>query len=222
MLLFLENMGLEVVCVDSAEACLASFRAAASSYDLVLVNYDMPTKNGVELLRELRIIAPAVRIALTSGYPERQVLAQLGPQEVVPFLQKPYNRAKLRRFLLSNLAAVQPAVLAVLHSVEMQNQISEQLSSEFAIRRFRDPAEALWEARRGFSSVVVLDLEASEADQETLHSLKLEGIPLVFLTTASERTAHLRRLGEVLPSNVGDAELTRAIRRAVRQAVRGR
>lgn len=216
MLLFLENMGLEVVCVESAEECLAEFRAHSRRYDLILLNYDMPTKNGVELLRDLRTIDPSVRVALTSGYPERQVMSELGSDELVPFLQKPYNRANLRRFLLSHVADVEPAVVAVMHSSEFEVRLSQRLAAEFHTKRCGAVAEALSEARHGFSSVIVLEIENAGPDRETLANLKHEGIPLVFLTPSHRETAEFGKLGEVLPPSVSYDELSRSILRALR------
>jgi CheY-like chemotaxis protein len=76
--------------LDGAEA-VGVFRARSAEIDVVLLDLTMPRMNGLETLRQLRRIAPAVPVVLTSGYgegpfgdePERGE----GPDAVLP---KPY------------------------------------------------------------------------------------------------------------------------------------
>ena len=76
--------------MDGAEA-VGVFRARSAEIDVVLLDLTMPRMNGLETLRQLRRIAPAVPVVLTSGYgegpfgdePERGE----GPDAVLP---KPY------------------------------------------------------------------------------------------------------------------------------------
>jgi len=66
--LLLRDFGFDVlVAADGAEA-IDVLRANADRVDAVLLDRTMPRMDGIETLRELRRIAPAVPVVMTSGY----------------------------------------------------------------------------------------------------------------------------------------------------------
>jgi CheY-like chemotaxis protein len=62
----LEEVGHEVAIVQNAHEALARFRAEA--YDVVVTDFRMPQMNGVDLIRDLRVVNPDVPIVLISGF----------------------------------------------------------------------------------------------------------------------------------------------------------
>jgi CheY-like chemotaxis protein len=89
--LLLRGFGFQVlVARDGAEA-VEMFRARCAEIDVVLLDLTMPRMNGLETLEQLRCIAPAVPVVLTSGYGEGPFDGEAGrgqgPDAVLP---KPY------------------------------------------------------------------------------------------------------------------------------------
>jgi two-component system cell cycle sensor histidine kinase/response regulator CckA len=55
----------------------------------------MPRMSGEETLQELKRIRSDVRVVLSSGYSEQEVIGKLEEDGVVGFVQKPYLISKL-------------------------------------------------------------------------------------------------------------------------------
>jgi PAS domain S-box-containing protein len=79
---------------DGREA-LEVFRQFAHEIKLVLLDLTMPYMNGEEVLRELRIILPDVRVLLSSGFNEVEAIRRFTGKGLAGFLQKPYTAALL-------------------------------------------------------------------------------------------------------------------------------
>jgi CheY-like chemotaxis protein len=86
---------------DGPEA-VRLFRANPQGFAAVLLDMTMPGLSGAEVLREIRLINPVVRVLLMSGYSEQDVLARLKDQGAVAILHKPFTR----QALLARLAEV--------------------------------------------------------------------------------------------------------------------
>jgi len=60
----------------------------------------MPRMGGAETFRALREIAPSVKVILTSGHDEQQMIERFTGKGLAGFIQKPYTprglRAKMR------------------------------------------------------------------------------------------------------------------------------
>jgi PAS domain S-box-containing protein len=79
---------------DGREA-LEVFRQFAHEIALVLLDLTMPYMNGEEVLRELKIITPSVRVLLSSGFNEVEAVRHFTGKGLAGFLQKPYTAAVL-------------------------------------------------------------------------------------------------------------------------------
>ena len=60
----------------------------------------MPGWDGLETLRRLREVDPAVRVVLSSGYSEQEAEERLPVSERTGFIQKPYRLEGLKEALL--------------------------------------------------------------------------------------------------------------------------
>jgi CheY-like chemotaxis protein len=91
----LRQMGFDVlVACDGVEA-VEVFQSAAGRIDAVLLDLTMPRKDGIETARDLRRIAPAIPVVLTSGYGSESIQVEpdrSGPDAV---LTKPYTAERL-------------------------------------------------------------------------------------------------------------------------------
>jgi PAS domain S-box-containing protein len=79
---------------DGREA-IEVFREVAQKITLVLLDLTMPYMNGEEVLRELKIIHPEVRVLLSSGFNEVEAVRRFTGKGLAGFLQKPYRAAML-------------------------------------------------------------------------------------------------------------------------------
>jgi DNA-binding NtrC family response regulator len=62
----LAELGYEITTAPNAESAIELFRQ--SPFPLMVTDYKMPGKNGVELIQAIREIAPATRVVLISGF----------------------------------------------------------------------------------------------------------------------------------------------------------
>ncbi len=79
---------------DGREAIVV-FRQFTSEIKLVLLDLTMPYMNGEEVLRELKMIRPDVRVLLSSGFNEVEAVRRFTGKGLAGFLQKPYTSATL-------------------------------------------------------------------------------------------------------------------------------
>ena len=89
----LDNAGyhvLEAVNGDDAEQVFARH---PDSVDLIVTDVIMPSCGGPELLRRLRLRAPALRVLYMSGYTEQSAAHLTGMDRGLPYVQKPFTAA---------------------------------------------------------------------------------------------------------------------------------
>ena len=63
----------------------------AKHFDAVLLDIKLPDMNGVEVFQEIQIKAPGVRVAMMTGYPVEQPLADIIENGNVEILHKPFE-----------------------------------------------------------------------------------------------------------------------------------
>lgn len=96
----LGRAGYHVVTCGDANAALERFIGMPGEFDLVLLDYDMPTANGVELARLFRRIAPHVPLLMFSG----SVLADSGTAALDGFVPKGAGCESLLKAVKAGLA----------------------------------------------------------------------------------------------------------------------
>ena len=79
---------------DGREA-LEVYRHLSDEIALVLLDLTMPYLNGEEVLRELQMITPKVKVLLSSGFNEVEAARRFTGKGLAGFLQKPYTAAAL-------------------------------------------------------------------------------------------------------------------------------
>jgi CheY-like chemotaxis protein len=87
----LERYGYEVMVARDGLMAVELFAERASEISLVLMDLTMPEMGGEETLRRLQSIRPDVRVLLSSGYHETDVIQHFAGQRLAGFIQKPYN-----------------------------------------------------------------------------------------------------------------------------------
>jgi len=91
----LERAGLEVVKACDGVEAVDYFREHSSEIGCVLLDLTMPRLSGEETLKELRGIRSDVKVVLSSGYSEQEVVGRFEDDGIVGFVQKPYLISKL-------------------------------------------------------------------------------------------------------------------------------
>ncbi|MGC4119855.1 MAG: response regulator [Myxococcales bacterium] len=95
----LRSLKRDVLTAASGKEALELYRAHAGHIETVLLDLSMPEMDGIATLKALRVLDPAVRVLLSSGYDEEDSVRSLPPDPNVVFLQKPYTLATLREAL---------------------------------------------------------------------------------------------------------------------------
>ena len=81
----------DVVVAEDASEALALL--AEQSFDLVVSDFHMPNKNGVQLLDDVRTRYPATRRLLTSADPPRRLRGLIASGVIERFIPKPWERS---------------------------------------------------------------------------------------------------------------------------------
>ncbi|MFT7676278.1 MAG: two-component system cell cycle sensor histidine kinase/response regulator CckA [Planctomycetota bacterium] len=85
----LEFAGYEVLQAKDGEEAINEFRARGAEIDCVLLDLSMPKLDGDEAFSELKKLRSDVRVILSSGFTERQVLSRFEGEGLAGVIQKP-------------------------------------------------------------------------------------------------------------------------------------
>jgi PAS domain S-box-containing protein len=91
----LEQAGFDVVDASDGYEAVEYFRAHADEISCVLLDLTMPKMDGEETYRELKRIRDDVRVVLSSGFSEQDVIGRFAEGGIAGFVQKPYRFEKL-------------------------------------------------------------------------------------------------------------------------------
>jgi len=79
------------------------FREHGEEIRCVLLDLTMPHMDGEEAFREMRRLNPEVRVIMSSGYNEQDVVERFAGKDLACFIQKPYRLSNLRAILKETL-----------------------------------------------------------------------------------------------------------------------
>ena len=95
----LRKEGYDCVCASSASEATAKLRAG--TYDLLIADIKMPGNSHLELLHELRSLAPSMPVILVTAYPTVATAVGALRLSVFDYLIKPFEFAELRERVAS-------------------------------------------------------------------------------------------------------------------------
>jgi len=99
----LERLGYETVAVTDPKLALAAFRDDSEAFDLVVTDQMMPGLTGLELIRSVKEIRPAIKAILCTGYGDGANVDAARSAGADAFFQKPVDSlsvaAGIRRIL---------------------------------------------------------------------------------------------------------------------------
>jgi PAS domain S-box-containing protein len=87
----LERGGFEVLAAEDGRRGLEVFRGRAAEIAAVLLDMTMPDMSGDQVMAEMQVIRPDVRVILTSGFSRQDTMERFGASGLAGFIQKPYR-----------------------------------------------------------------------------------------------------------------------------------
>ena len=93
----LELLGYNVVQATDGIQAIELFKLNSNKISTVILDYSMPRLNGEETFRELRKIAPNLKVFLSSGFSEKEATEKFKALELAGFLHKPYKLSELKQ-----------------------------------------------------------------------------------------------------------------------------
>jgi len=91
----LEKIGFDVLVAEDGLEAVDIYKRKQEIIDLVILDVSMPRKDGVAALQELKRVNAQVKVILTSGYAEEQVMIKQGEAHPAAFIHKPFLLEKL-------------------------------------------------------------------------------------------------------------------------------
>ena len=91
----LERVGFTVLTAEDGRQAVDIFQRVTAEVDLVILDLTMPHLDGEACFHELRMIKPTVKVILSSGYNEQDVVNLFAGKGLAGFIQKPYTNDEL-------------------------------------------------------------------------------------------------------------------------------
>ena len=162
-IIFLEKKGYEVVTVSNGTDAID--QCQSQTFDLVLLDEQMPGLSGLETLQRIKEIQPATPIVMVTKSEEEDIMNQAIGAKIADYLIKPVNPNQILLTLKKNIHQKE-IVTEVTQSGYQQNyqQIAMQIAN---CHTFNDWKEV-------YRKLVHWELELSSADSNMTEMLKMQ------------------------------------------------
>ena len=162
-LLFLEKKGYEVVTVSNGTDAVDQCRER--TFDLVLLDEQMPGLSGLETLQKIKEIAPAVPVVMVTKSEEEDIMNQAIGQKIADYLIKPVNPNQILLTLKKNIHRKEIVTEVTQSSYQQQfQQIAMQMMD---CRTWRDWVEL-------YKRLVHWELELSSTESNMTDMLQMQ------------------------------------------------
>ncbi|MBN2725363.1 MAG: PAS domain S-box protein [Deltaproteobacteria bacterium] len=94
-----KRLGYEVITAIDGVDGLNIFKERCDEVGLVLMDLTMPHMDGEECFREMRNVRSNVKVILSSGYNEQELISRFAGKGLSGFIQKPYSISQLREIV---------------------------------------------------------------------------------------------------------------------------
>ncbi len=162
-ILYLEHKGYEVDTVtngiDALDMC------GQNSYDLILLDENMPGISGLETLQRIKDIAPQVPVVMVTKSEEENIMNQAIGSKIADYLIKPVNPTQILLTLKKNI-----------HQKEIQTEVTQnQYQQNFtSLGMQMDDARSFEEWTGVYKKLTYWELELSEADSAMRDMLQMQ------------------------------------------------
>ena len=162
-LMFLEKKGYEVITVTNGTDAIDQIQS--HSFDLVLLDENMPGLSGLETLQKIKEISPATPVVMVTKSEEENIMDQAIGSKIADYLIKPVNPNQILLTLKNNIHSKE-IVTEVTQSGYQQNfqQIAMQISDCNTHRDWIDL----------YRKLVHWELELSETDSSMTEMLEMQ------------------------------------------------
>lgn len=163
----LEMSGHDVVTVHSGEAAIECFRS--ESFDLALIDVQMPGKNGVESFLEMCTMQPRVHAVIMTGYSVPGLLDTAFLHGALGVLKKPLDIAKLIEY--AEQAPQPQTALIVDDDPDFCDCLHDRLRDQGIVSKIALNADEALRAIRapGMIDVLLLDMNMRPVDGVALY-----------------------------------------------------
>lgn len=194
MLDILEDEGFYVTTTSSGEEAIQL--CSKNSFDLVLMDVQMPTMTGVEAFRRIKeITLEAPRFIFMSAYSVEELKEECFRMGAMAFLQKPLDMDDVIH-LIRNRSS--PSVLIYLKEAKAKKAILEALEEcGFKVVSVESPDEVLINARQISHNFVVVEREIIDSQEISLETMLDQASPLSQLVKASSADSPSLLLKEI-------------------------
>lgn len=90
-----------MVSAQNGQEALEKFKS--NNIDLIVTDINMPVKNGISMMEEIREISPKMPIIVTSAYDEEENMKKVLNLNVHKYLSKPFDMKELVMNIMSAL-----------------------------------------------------------------------------------------------------------------------
>ena len=162
-IIFLEKKGYEVVTVSNGPDAIDQCRQ--QTFDLVLLDEQMPGLSGLETLQQIKEIQPATPVVMVTKSEEENIMDQAIGSKIADYLIKPVNPNQILLTLKKNIHRREIVTEVTQSSYQQQyQQIAMQINDS---RTFDDWKEV-------YKKLVRWELELSIADSSMTEMLKMQ------------------------------------------------
>lgn len=162
-IIFLEKKGYEVVTVSNGPDAIDQCRQ--QTFDLVLLDEQMPGLSGLETLQQIKDIQPATPVVMVTKSEEENIMDQAIGSKIADYLIKPVNPNQILLTLKKNIHQKEIVTEVTQSGYQQQyQQIAMQISD---CRTFDDWKDV-------YKKLVRWELELSSADSSMSDMLKMQ------------------------------------------------
>ena len=162
-ILFLENKGYEVMTVTNGQDALDLCRK--HTFDLVLLDENMPGLSGLETLSRIKDLTPSVPVVMVTKSEEENIMDQAIGGKIADFLIKPVNPHQILMTLKKNIH--QRDILTEKTDSNYQQNFARLGMSINDARSYEEWVEV-------YRQLVSWELQLSEADSNMTEMLKMQ------------------------------------------------
>jgi CheY-like chemotaxis protein len=91
------RLGFTTQSASDGPTALSLFESDPSGYSLVILDVRLPSMNGIEVMRRLRVIRPDIPVIMMSGYSKQEAMERSPSEMANGFLHKPFKLDALAR-----------------------------------------------------------------------------------------------------------------------------
>ncbi len=91
----LKELGYTVRLADDGVSGLEFYRQHWQEIDIVMIDMIMPKMGGIECLEQMKVINPALKAILSTGFSREDIAEKINQSHILGFIQKPYRLQEL-------------------------------------------------------------------------------------------------------------------------------